>query len=75
MAEVKKSNAPADVGGGGKAVSTESVWTGAPEGWHEIRPLAEQDWAAVNLEYRDMPDSEKPDPSTVAEIQILPEDK
>ena len=73
MAE-KKSNAPAG-NTSGEAVSSDSIWTGASAGTHEIRPLSEQDWAAENLQYRPMPDSEKPDPSTVAEIQILPEDK
>jgi hypothetical protein len=70
----KQSNAPADTAQG-KAVSSDSIWTGEPDGWHPIRPLSEQDWAAENLKYRAMPDSEKPDPSTVAEIQVLPEDK
>lgn len=32
------------------------------------------DWAG-DFEYRDMPDSEKPAPSTVAQEQVLPSDK
>ena len=68
-----KNNAPAGTSGD-KADGSESVWTGAPEGWHPIRPLAEQDWAAVNKEYRAMPDDQKPDPSTVAEIEIVRDD-
>jgi hypothetical protein len=47
----------------------------ASEGAHDIRPLEEQTWAAVNLEYRDLPDSEKPHPTTIAQEQILPSDK
>lgn len=48
---------------------------GYPEGTHPIRPLAEQDLAAVNKEYRDLPDSEKPDPSTVAQVEVRPDEK
>lgn len=73
MAEIK-SNAPADKNAG-KAVGSDLLSGKPAEGSHPIRPLSEQDWAAENLEYREMPDRLKPDPSTVAEIQILPEDK
>lgn len=69
----KKSKVPADRGSEG--VSSDSVWTGAPEGSHPIRPLAEQDWAAVNKQYRDMPDDQKPDPSTVAQLEVRSEEK
>ena len=59
-----KSNAPADKGEGVK------VDASAPEGWHPIRPLADQDWAAVNKQYRDLSNDEKPDPSTVAQVEV-----
>lgn len=72
MAE-RRSNAPSD--GGKEGVSSRSLLGEPAGGAHEIRPLSEQDWAAQNLEYRVMPDEFKPDPSTVAEVQILPEDK
>ena len=42
-----------------------------PEGAHPIRPLDEQTWAASNLDVRDLPDDQKPDPSTVAQEQVL----
>ncbi len=44
-----------------------------PEGTHPLHPLAEQDWAAVNVKHEDNPD--KPDPSTVAQIEVVPEFK
>ncbi len=44
-----------------------------PEGSHPIAPLADQDWSAQNKEYRENPD--KPDPTTVAQVEIVPESK
>jgi hypothetical protein len=46
-----------------------------PEGTHPIRPLKEQTYAAVNKEYKDMPDEDKPDPSTVAQYEVPLEDR
>lgn len=46
-----------------------------PEGSHPLHPLSEQTHAAVNLEYRDMPDDRKPDPSSIVEEQILSGDE
>ena len=39
-----------------------------PEGTHEIAPLEEQDFGPHRFEYKDMPDDQKPDPSTVAQV-------
>jgi hypothetical protein len=41
-----------------------------PEGTHPARPASETHHAASKFEYRDLPDSEKPDPSTIAQEQI-----
>ncbi len=57
-----------------EAVSSESV-VPASDGAHDLRPLEEQTWAAVNLEYRTLSDAEKPHSTTVAEVQVLPEDR
>jgi hypothetical protein len=46
-----------------------------PEGTHPIRPLKEQTLSAVNKEYKEMPDDEKPDPSTVANLEVRPDEK
>lgn len=56
-------------------ISTGSVQEGYPDGTHPLHPLAEQHYAAANKEYRDMPDDEKPDPSSVAQVEVLPDDK
>lgn len=45
----------------------------APEGAHPALPVEEASDAAVNKEFKDMPD--KPAPSSVAQVEILPEDK
>jgi hypothetical protein len=42
-----------------------------PEGTHPARPASEVTDSATNLEYRDLSDKEKPDPSTVAQEQVL----
>jgi hypothetical protein len=46
-----------------------------PEGTHPARPVSEVSFGAPNLEgtYRDMPDDEKPDASSIAQIQEVPE--
>jgi len=41
-----------------------------PEGTHPARPASETHHSATKFEYRDLPDSEKPDPSTIAQEQI-----
>ena len=43
-----------------------------PEGTHPARPASETEHAASKLKYADNPD--KPDPTTVAQIQEVPDD-
>lgn len=42
-----------------------------PEGTHPLRQVSEVTHSAANLEYRDMPEDRKPDPTTVAQEQVL----
>src|SRR4051794_2705095 len=42
-----------------------------PEGTHPPRQVSEVTHSAANLEYRDMPEDRKPDPTTVAQEQVL----
>jgi hypothetical protein len=53
-------------------VTSKSVSEGYQEdrGSHPIRPLAEQTYAAENVEYADNED--KPDPTTVAQVEVGP---
>lgn len=53
--------------------SARSAPSDALDGVHPARPISEADDAAVNKSYKDNPD--KPDPSTVAQVEVLPEDK
>ena len=41
-------------------------------GWHPARPVEEASDAAVNRRYEEMPG--KPDPSTVAQIEVPPDE-
>jgi hypothetical protein len=42
-------------------------------GWHPARPVEEADDWAGSKKYKEMPG--KPDPSTVAQVEVLPEDE
>lgn len=42
-----------------------------PEGTHPARSVSEVTHSATNLKYEDMPDDQKPDPTTVAQVQVL----
>ena len=44
-----------------------------PEGTHPAVSISEGADAASSLQYRDMPDDLKPDPTTVAQEQVLPD--
>jgi hypothetical protein len=67
--KVEKKDAPKDP----------TIRTDAPaepaEGAHELAPLSEQYWSAENKEYRDMPEDMKPDPTTVAQVEVRPDEK
>jgi hypothetical protein len=52
-----------------------SVGPEYPEGTHAARQASEVTTSAAKLEYRDLPADRKPDPSTIAQEQVLPEDK
>jgi hypothetical protein len=55
---------------------TVTSMTGAPdypEGTHPARPVSETTFGADKLSYKDMPADMKPDPSTIAQIQDVPE--
>lgn len=39
-----------------------------PEGTHPLHPPEEQTWGPYRFTYQDMPDEDKPDKSTVAQI-------
>jgi hypothetical protein len=60
-----------------KAADKNPVVTGTPtgpdypEGTHPAVTASSTTHSATNWEYRDLPDDRKPDPSTVAEEQIL----
>lgn len=54
-------------------IRTAGVVAEYPEGSHPIAPLAEQDYAAVNKTYGEM--QAKPDPSTVANVEVRPDEK
>jgi hypothetical protein len=56
-------------------VASDSTAPEFPEGTHPARPASEVTDSATNLAYRDLPDERKPDPSTIAQEQVLPEDK
>jgi hypothetical protein len=57
-------------------VSSDSVvGSDYPEGTHPARPASEVTTSAVNLSYRDLSDEQKPDPSTVAQEQVLEGDE
>lgn len=45
------------------------------EGAHEAPPIHEADDYAGDRKYVDMPDADKPAPETVAQYEVLPEDK
>lgn len=47
--------------------------TDAPEGTHEAVPVEEGADAAVDKKYKDNPD--KPSPSTVAQVEVRPDEK
>ncbi len=70
----KQSKAPSAQEKADPTIRSQGVVAEYPEGTHPIHPLAEQDWAAVNKEYAEMPDDQKPDPSTVAQIEVVRED-
>ena len=44
-----------------------------PEGTHPARLASEVTTSAENIEYRDNPD--KPDPTTVAQLEVRPDEK
>jgi hypothetical protein len=54
---------------------TSEVVAEFPEGTHPARPASEVTHSAENLQYRDMPDDRKPDPSTIAQEQVLTGDE
>lgn len=41
-----------------------------PEGTHPIKAASETTHSATNIEYQDMPEKDKPDPTTVAQVQV-----
>ena len=43
-----------------------------PEGTHPARPVSETHHSADRITYKDNPD--KPDPSTVAQVAVFPDD-
>lgn len=43
-----------------------------PEGTHPARPASEVSHSADRIKYKDNPD--KPDPSTIAQIAVIPDD-
>jgi hypothetical protein len=53
-------------------VSTESVSSGYPEGTHPALPPEKTHHSATRITYKDNPD--KPDPSSVAQIAVFPDD-
>jgi hypothetical protein len=48
---------------------------GYPEGTHPAVEPSKTTHSATNWKYRDLPDDRKPDPSTIAEEQILTGDE
>ena len=57
-------------------ISTSSVdKTAYPEGTHPALPPSEVTFSPDRFDYRDATADEKPDPSTVMQVQVLPEDK
>ena len=56
-------------------VSSDLVGPDYPEGTHPARPASEVTHSVTNLKYRDLPDDRKPDPTTIAEEQILSGDE
>jgi hypothetical protein len=38
-----------------------------PEGTHPIRPISEQTWNGERFSYSDLPDDEKPDPTSIVQ--------
>ena len=64
MADSKKKDDP--------TVSTQSAGGAEyPEGTHPPRAVSEADHHVGQFEYKDNPD--KPDPSTIAQVQVVPE--
>ena len=57
------------------STTTMSAGDPYPEGTHPARPVSEVSHGAVKLEgsYRDLPDDEKPDSSSIAQVQDIPE--
>lgn len=55
-------------------IKSDSIDTSWPEGTHPALPASEVTHSADRFEYRDLPDDRKPDASTVAQEQILPDD-
>lgn len=45
------------------------------EGAHPARPIDEAADSATDRVYRDLPDDEKPAPSTVAQLEVRPEEQ
>jgi hypothetical protein len=43
------------------------------EGWHEARPIEEADDSATTKKYQDAPD--KPADSTVAQVEVRPDEQ
>jgi hypothetical protein len=67
MAAAKKKDDP--------TVSSDAVdSTEYPEGTHPARSASEVTDSAENIKYADMPDSDKPDPSTVAQVEVRNDD-
>lgn len=56
-------------------VTTDRVGDEYPEGTHPARSPSEVTHSAENLEYQDMPDDRKPDPSSIAQEQVLQGDE
>lgn len=46
-----------------------------PEGTHPARDASEVTHSAENLRYEDMPDEQKPSPTSIAQVQVLTGDE
>jgi hypothetical protein len=56
-------------------MSSDSVGPEYPDGTHPAVTASETTHSATNWQYRDLPDDRKPDPTTIAEEQILTGDE
>jgi hypothetical protein len=54
---------------------TSAISANAPEGVEPAPPVSEADNSADEMVYKDMPAQDKPDKTTVAQVQVRPEEQ